>query len=64
MVFLIIYFNSFLGAHSMGQTFDFDERIMVFGVISDIIFDHCEQLFGAMCSEMVPKWCLEWTSNL
>ena len=36
---------------------------MVFEVILDTFFDHFEQLFGAMCSEMVPKWCLEWTSN-
>ena len=31
---------------------------MVFGVISDIMFDHFEQLVGAMCSEMVPQMVL------
>ncbi len=32
---------------------------MVFGGISDTIFDHFKQLFRAINSEMVPNWCLE-----
>ncbi len=32
---------------------------MVFEEISDTIFDNFKQLFRAISSEMVPKWCLE-----
>ena len=31
-------FNSFLGAHSMGQTLEFDDSIMVLGVFSNALY--------------------------
>ena len=34
---------------------------MVFEVIWDTIFYHFGPLVGAICYEMVPKWCLECT---
>ena len=52
----MVYFSSFLGAHSMGQTLDFDESIMVFDG-----FQQCAiyRLYIVLCSKMVPKWSLE-----